>query len=340
MLNGKVVLITGGSGSFGKKFVEVILRDYPGVKKIIIYSRGELKQFNMKQIWPEKEFPQLRYFIGDVRDKDRLIRACEGVDVIIHAAAIKQVDTAEYNPEECIKTNVHGAMNVIDAAMIQRVKDVVALSTDKACAPINLYGATKLTSDKLFTAANNIKGSKDVRFSVVRYGNVMGSRGSVIPFFINKRDQGAAELPITDMRMTRFNISLEEGVALVMFALGHHLGGEIFIPKIPSYRICDVATAVAPNLRQVEVGIRPGEKLHEEMITVTDALDTIDLGSYYAILPSVSYCWTREDYLKQHNAKMVSFGFHYSSDNNTEWETPETLREKIKRCVDPNFEVK
>ena len=211
MLNGKVVLITGGSGSFGKKFVEVILRDYPDVKKIIIYSRGELKQFNMKQIWPEKDFPQLRYFIGDVRDKDRLIRACEGVDVIIHAAAIKQGDTAEYNPEECIKTNVHGAMNVIDAAMIQVVKDVVALSTDKACAPINLYGATKLTSDKLFTAANNIKGSKNIRFSVVRYGNVMGSRGSVIPFFIKKRDEGAEFLPITDMRMTRFNISLETG---------------------------------------------------------------------------------------------------------------------------------
>lgn len=340
MLNGKVVLITGGSGSFGKKFVEVILRDYPNVKKIIIYSRGELKQFNMKQIWSEKDFPQLRYFIGDVRDKDRLIRACEGVDVIIHAAAIKQVDTAEYNPEECIKTNVHGAMNVIDAAMIQGVKDVVALSTDKACAPINLYGATKLTSDKLFTAANNIKGSKNIRFSVVRYGNVMGSRGSVIPFFIKKRDEGAEFLPITDMRMTRFNISLEDGVALVMFALKNHLGGEIFIPKIPSYKICDVATAIAPNIKQVEVGIRPGEKLHEEMITVTDALDTIDLGRYYAILPSVSYCWTREDYLKHHYAKMVPFGFHYSSDINDEWETPETMRENIKKYVDPNFEAK
>lgn len=340
MLNGKTVLITGGSGSFGKKFVEVILRDYPNVKKIIIYSRGELKQFNMKQVWPEKDFPQLRYFIGDVRDKDRLIRACEGVDVIIHAAAIKQVDTAEYNPEECIKTNIHGAMNVIDAAMIKGVKDVVALSTDKACAPINLYGATKLTSDKLFTAANNIKGSKDIRFSVVRYGNVMGSRGSVIPFFIKKRDDGAEFLPITDMRMTRFNISLEDGVALVMFALGHHLGGEIFIPKIPSYKISDVATAIAPNMKQVEVGIRPGEKLHEEMITVTDALDTIDLGKYYAILPSVSYCWKREDYLKHHNATPVPFGFHYSSDINDQWETPETMRENIRRYVDPNFEVK
>lgn len=340
MLNDKTVLITGGSGSFGKKFVEVILRDYPNVKKIIIYSRGELKQFNMKQIWPEKDFPQLRYFIGDVRDLNRLKRACEGVDVIIHAAAIKQVDTAEYNPDECIKTNVNGAQNVIEAALACGVKDVVALSTDKACAPINLYGATKLTSDKLFTAANNIKGSKNIRFSVVRYGNVMGSRGSVIPFFISKRDSGATELPITDMRMTRFNISLEAGVQLVMFALEHHLGGEIFIPKIPSYRICDIATAIAPNLKQVEVGIRPGEKLHEEMITVTDALDTIDLGKYYAILPSVSYCWQKDDYIRHHNARMVPFGFHYSSDINDEWETVESMRENIIKYVDPNFEVK
>jgi len=340
MLNGKVVLITGGSGSFGKKFVETILRDYPQIKKIVIYSRGELKQFNMKQIWSEKKYPQLRYYIGDVRDKDRLIRACEGVDVIIHAAAIKQVDTAEYNPEECIKTNVHGAMNVIDAALITGVKDVVALSTDKACAPINLYGATKLTSDKLFTAANNIKGAKDIRFSVVRYGNVMGSRGSVIPFFINKRDQGADFLPITDMRMTRFNISLDDGVALVMYAIAHHMGGEIFIPKIPSYKICDIATAIAPNMKQVEVGIRPGEKLHEEMITVTDAIDTIDIGKYYAILPSISDRYTREDFLKHHNATHVPFGFHYSSDINNQWETVESMRDNIKKYVDPSFEVK
>lgn len=339
MLNGKTVLITGGSGSFGNKFVEVILRDYPGVKKIIIYSRGELKQFNMRQRWPEKDYPQLRYFIGDVRDKDRLIRACEGVDVIIHAAAMKQVDTAEYNPDECIKTNVNGAQNVIAAALACGVKDVVALSTDKACAPINLYGATKLTSDKLFIAANNIKGSRNLRFSVVRYGNVMGSRGSVIPFFMKKRDEGAAQIPITDFRMTRFNISLEEGVALVMYALGHHLGGEIFIPKIPSYHIRDVATAVAPGIPQVEVGIRPGEKLHEEMITVTDALDTIDLGPYYAILPSVSFCWTKDDYMKHHDAKPVPFGFHYSSDSNESWETVESLREKIRKYVDPVFEI-
>ena len=338
-LNGKVVLITGGTGSFGNKFVETILRDYPKVKKIVIYSRGELKQYNMKQKYPEKDFPMLRYLIGDVRDAARLKMACDGVDVIIHAAAIKQVDTAEYNPRECIKTNVNGAVNVIDAALECGVHDVVALSTDKACAPINLYGSTKLTSDKLFTAANNIKGSRDIRFSVVRYGNVMGSRGSVIPFFIKKRDEGATELPITDMRMTRFNISLQEGVDLVMWALGHHLGGEIFIPKIPSYKICDVATAIAPNMKQVEVGIRPGEKLHEEMITPTDSLNTIDIGQYYAILPSVSFAHTTEDYLKHYNAHFVEQGFHFSSDKNDNWETVESLREKFKKII-PGFEVK
>jgi len=341
MLNNKVVLITGGSGSFGKKFVEVILRDYPKVKKIIIYSRGELKQFEMKQRWPDSQYPQMRYFIGDVRDKDRLMQACEGVDVIIHAAAMKQVDTAEYNPDECIKTNVNGAQNVIAAALACGVKDVVALSTDKACAPINLYGATKLTSDKLFVAANNMKGSRDVRFSVVRYGNVMGSRGSVIPFFIKKRDEGAEFLPITDMRMTRFNISLEAGVELVMFALGHHLGGEIFVPKIPSYHIRDVASAIAPDIRQVEVGIRPGEKLHEEMITVTDSLNTIDIGKYYAILPSVTFTGkrTKEDYLQHHHAVPVPEGFHYSSDQNEQWETVESMRENIVKFVDPDFRV-
>lgn len=339
MLNGKVVLITGGTGSFGNKFVETILRDYPNVKKIIIYSRGELKQYNMKQKYPEKDFPMMRYLIGDVRDGERLKRACEGVDVIIHAAAIKQVDTAEYNPRECIKTNVDGAVNVINAAIDCGVHDVVALSTDKACAPINLYGATKLTSDKLFIAANNIKGSRDLRFSVVRYGNVMGSRGSVIPLFIKLRDQGATELPITDMRMTRFNISLQEGVDLVMWAIGHHLGGELFIPKIPSYKITDVAKAIAPNLPLKEIGIRPGEKLHEEMITPTDSLSTIDIGKYYAILPSVSYMHTNEDFLKHHNGKWVAQGFYYASDNNEEWDTVETLREKFAKVI-PGFEVK
>lgn len=340
MLNDKSVLITGGTGSFGKKFVETILTRYPDVKRIVIYSRDELKQFELKQKYPYEKYPQLRFFIGDVRDGERLKRACQGIDVIIHAAAIKQVDTAEYNPEECIKTNVNGAQNVINAALETEVQHVVALSTDKACAPINLYGATKLTSDKLFTAANNIKGENPVKFSVVRYGNVMGSRGSVIPFFINKRDNGAKELPITDMRMTRFNISLQAGVDLVLWAIENHLGGEIFIPKIPSYHIKDVATAIAPNLPQVEIGIRPGEKLHEEMITPTDALNTIDIGKYYAILPSVSFKHNREDYIKHHNGVPVPDGFHYSSDNNQEWETMETMREKIKEFVDPNFEVK
>ncbi len=340
MLNNKSVLITGGTGSFGKKFVETILHRYPDVKKIAIYSRDELKQFELKQKYPHDKYPQLRFFIGDVRDGERLKRACQGIDVIIHAAAIKQVDTAEYNPDECLKTNVHGAQNVINAALATKVQHVVALSTDKACAPINLYGATKLTSDKLFTAANNIKGENPVKFSVVRYGNVMGSRGSVIPFFINKRDNGATELPITDMRMTRFNISLQAGVDLVLWAIEHHLGGEIFIPKIPSYHIKDVATAIAPNLPQVEVGIRPGEKLHEEMITATDALNTIDIGKYYAILPSVSFKYNREDYIRHHNAVPVPDGFHYSSDKNEEWETVETMREKIKEFVDPNFVVK
>lgn len=342
MLNNKNVLITGGTGSFGKQFVKTILHDYPDVNKIIIYSRGELKQFNMKQMYPEDKYPQLRYFIGDVRDGERLKRACEGVDVIIHAAAIKQVDTAEYNPDECIKTNINGAQNVINAALECGVKDVVALSTDKACAPINLYGATKLTSDKLFIAANNISGSKNIKFSVVRYGNVMGSRGSVIPFFIDKRDKGAKELPITDMRMTRFNISLQAGVDLVMFALGHHIGGELFIPKIPSYKITDVAIAIAPNLPQVEVGIRPGEKLHEEMITATDSLNTIDLGKYYAILPSITFNGKRgkNDYIKHYNAKPVPEGFHYSSDNNEMWETVESMRENIVKYCDSNFKVK
>jgi len=337
MLNNKSVLITGGTGSFGKKFTELILKEYPNVKRIVIYSRDELKQFELKQKYPQQKYPQLRFFIGDVRDKARLTRACEGIDVIIHAAAIKQVDTAEYNPTECIRTNVDGAENVIDAALACGVKDVVALSTDKACAPINLYGSTKLTSDKLFTAANNISGSKDIRFSVVRYGNVMGSRGSVIPFFMGKKSEGV--LPITHMEMTRFNISLEAGVRLVFFAIDNALGGEIFVPKIPSYKITDVAKAVAPDCELTEVGIRPGEKLHEEMITETDSLNTIELGDYYAILPSVSFKNQREDFIKHHNAKPVPFGFKYNSGTNTEWETVETLREKIKTFVDPNFKV-
>lgn len=335
MLSDKVVLITGGTGSFGKKFVETILQRYPTVKKMIIFSRDELKQSDLKQKYPPNIYSQLRFFIGDVRDKDRLCRACEGVDVIIHAAAIKQVDTAEYNPTECVRTNIGGAENVIHAALECGVRDVVALSTDKACAPINLYGATKLVSDKLFTAANNIRGSKDIRFSVVRYGNVMGSRGSVIPFFLKKRSEG--ELPITHQEMTRFNISLEDGVNMVMFAIEHHLGGEIFIPKIPSYKILDVASAIAPECKLKTVGIRPGEKLHEEMITDTDSLNTIDLGKHYAILPSVSFTYSEDEYMAHHKATKVPFGFKYNSGTNTEWESIESLRKLIVEHVDSNF---
>lgn len=335
MLNYKSVLITGGTGSFGKKFVETILTRYPGIKRIVIYSRDELKQFELKQKYPAGQYPQMRFFIGDIRGAARLKRACEGVDVIIHAAALKQVDTAEYNPDECIKTNVLGAQNVIDAALASNVKEVVALSTDKACAPNNLYGATKLVSDKLFTAANNMKGSRDIRFSAVRYGNVMGSRGSVIPFFIQKRTEGV--LPITHPGMTRFNISLQAGVDLVLFAIGNHLGGEIFVPKIPSYKIMDVAMAIAPTCKTEVVGIRPGEKLHEELITETDALETINLGKYYAILPSVSYYQSKDDYLKHHQAIPVPPGFRYNSSTNNEWETVESIRQAIIEHVDPNF---
>ena len=337
MLNNKRVLITGGTGSFGKQFIKTILKNYPGVGKIVIYSRDELKQSILRLEYPSAKYPQLRFFIGDVRDKDRLTRACEGVDVIIHAAAIKQVDTAEYNPTECIRTNIDGAENVIHAALDCGVKNVVALSTDKACAPINLYGATKLVSDKLFTAANNIRGSKDIKFSVVRYGNVMGSRGSVIPFFMNKKSEGI--LPVTHPEMTRFNISLQAGVDMVMYALEHHLGGEIFIPKIPSYRILDIAEAVSPGCETPIVGIRPGEKLHEEMITDTDSLNTIDLGKYYAILPSVSFTYSEDDYLLHHKATKVPFGFRYNSGTNDEWETVDSLRDLIIEHVDANFEA-
>ena len=335
MLNNKSILITGGTGSFGKQFIETILKSFPDVKKIIIYSRDEMKQFELKEKYHQSDYPQLRFFIGDIRDSERVKQACEGVDVIIHAAALKQVDTAEYNPTECIRTNIQGAENVIQAALQCGVKDVVALSTDKACAPINLYGATKLASDKLFITANNIKGSKNIRFSVVRYGNVMGSRGSVIPFFLSKRKDGV--LPITHEEMTRFNISLQDGVNLVLYAIEHHLGGEIFIPKIPSYKILDVAEAISPESKIELVGIRPGEKLHEEMITDTDSINTLDLGKYFVILPSVSFQYSEEKYLKHHKAKKVPFGFRYNSGTNENWETVESIRNLIKEHVDPNF---
>ena len=328
------ILVTGGTGSFGKSFVKEILTNYPEVKRLVVYSRDELKQFEMEQEFPRARYPQMRYFIGDVRDRSRLTRACEGVDTIIHAAALKQVPAAENNPMECILTNIHGAENVISAALDSQVKNVVALSTDKAAAPINLYGATKLCSDKLFVAANNIKGARDLKLSVVRYGNVMGSRGSVIPFFLKKKNEGV--LPITDATMTRFNISLEAGVEMVLHALRSAKGGEIFIPKIPSYRITDVAEAVAPKARQQIVGIRPGEKIHEEMITASDSFTTVDLGTYYAILPQ-GHRYTTEEYCAQTGAKLVAQGFVYNSGTNHEWLSVAQIRELIVQHVDPTF---
>ncbi|WP_233138163.1 MULTISPECIES: UDP-N-acetylglucosamine 4,6-dehydratase (inverting) [unclassified Mucilaginibacter] len=333
-LKGKSILVTGGTGSFGKKFIETILTNYPEVKRVIVYSRDELKQFEMAQQFSPEKYKAIRYFIGDVRDKERLKRACENVDIIIHAAALKQVPAAEYNPMECIKTNIFGAENVIDAALDSNVTDVVALSTDKAAAPINLYGATKLCSDKLFVAANNMKGSRDLKFSVVRYGNVMGSRGSVIPFFLSKRDSGV--LPITDEKMTRFNISLEDGVKMVLHALENAWGGEIFVPKIPSYRIGDVADAVGPKCEKVVTGIRPGEKIHEEMITASDSYNTVDVGTYYVILPQ-TFRYTKEDYMKANNAHEVPAGFEYNSGSNDEWLDVDGIRGLIKDHIDPEF---
>jgi len=340
-LNGKSILITGGTGSFGKMFTKLILERNPDVKKLVIFSRDEQKHFNMAQEFPEDKYPAIRFFIGDVRDKSRLVRAFEGIDIVIHAAAMKHVHLAEYNPMECVKTNINGAENVIDAALETGVKHVVALSTDKAAAPINLYGATKLASDKLFVAANNMRGERDVRFSVVRYGNVMGSNGSVMPFFLNKKKSGDKFIPITDNRMTRFNISLEDGCEMVFYAIEKAWGGEIFVPKIPSYKISDVATAIAPKLKQRVVGIRPGEKLHEEMITVSDSINTVDLGGYYAILPQKSpYSqYSKEDYKRAFGCVDVEEGFFYDSGNNKDWETVDTLREYVKIHVDPNFKA-
>ena len=333
-LNNKSVLITGGTGSLGKELTKTILKKWPRVKRLVIYSRDEQKQFQMAQDYPRSEYPMIRYFIGDVRDLDRLKRAFTNIDYVIHAAAMKHVHIAEYNPDECVKTNIGGAENVIKAALDSCVTNVVALSTDKACAPINLYGATKLASDKLFIAANNIKGNKDIKFSVVRYGNVMGSNGSVIPFFIKKRIEKV--LPITDINMTRFNISLEGGVEMVLHALNNAWGGEVFIPKIPSYKILDIAKAIGPDCEHKVIGIRPGEKIHEEMIMASDSFTTYDLGKYYVILPQMT-SWNLEDYINNFSAKLVPQGFSYSSDKNTEWETVEQLRVLIKNHVDQEF---
>ena len=316
MFKNKSILITGGTGSFGKKFIETILNNY-SPKKVVIYSRDELKQFEMQQQWPDKG--PMRYFIGDIRDSNRLNRAMEDIDIVVHAAALKQVPAAEYNPFEAVKTNIIGGQNVIEAALSQGVEKVIALSTDKAAAPINLYGATKLTSDKLFVAANNYKGKRDIKFSVVRYGNVMGSRGSVIPFFQNKKDTGV--LPITDKRMTRFNITLKEGVDFVLNSLDKMWGGEIFVPKIPSYNILDIAKAIAPECKIEVIGIRPGEKLHEEMITETDSLSSIEFEDYFVISPSTRL-WDIHQFRNKSNSsigEMCKPGFSYNSGNNKEF---------------------
>jgi len=336
-LNGKSILITGGTGSLGKALTRRIYREWPGVQRLVIFSRDEQKQFVMAQEYPVADYPSIRFFIGDVRDRERLVRAMRGIDYVIHAAAMKHVHLAEYNPSECIKTNVGGAENVIYASLETKVERVVALSTDKACAPINLYGATKLTSDKLFIAANNIKGWNPIRFSVVRYGNVMGSNGSVIPFFIRKKREQDF-LPITDAAMTRFNISLDGGVDMVFHALANAWGGEIFIPKIPSYKITEVAEAIAPNHEHRVVGIRPGEKIHEEMITTSDSFYTYDMGKYYAILPTVPN-WDLEKFKTTFGATRVSSGFSYNSGTNTEWVSVAELRRFIVDHVDPNFVV-
>lgn len=333
-LNGKSILITGGTGSLGKHLTKNILSKFPNIKRLVILSRDEQKQFEMAQEYPHSKYPAIRYFIGDVRDADRLKKAFKDIDFVIHAAAMKHVPIAEYNPMECVKTNVLGAENVINAAMETGIKHVVALSTDKAAAPINLYGATKLCSDKLFVAANNIRGKLDIKFSVVRYGNVMGSNGSVIPFFMKKKKGGV--LPITDVNMTRFNISLQGGVDMVLHALETAWGGEIFVPKIPSYKITDVATAIGPECKQEVVGIRPGEKVHEEMITSSDSFTTYDLGKYYAILPQTPN-FNLQEYIKHFNAKLVPQGFQYNSGENKEWVSVEDMRKLIVEHVDAHF---
>lgn len=336
-LKDKSILVTGGTGSFGKKFVEMVLEKYPDIKRLVIFSRDELKQFEMQQQFSPEKYKGLRYFIGDVRDKDRLLRAFEGVDIVIHAAAMKQVPAAEYNPTECIRTNVTGAENVIDAALQKGVKNVVALSTDKAAAPINLYGATKLCSDKLFVAANNIRGHADIRFSVVRYGNVMGSRGSVIPFFLKKKTSGV--IPVTHEKMSRFNISLREGVELVFHAMEHAVGGEIFVPKLPSYNIMTLAEAIAPDAKIEVVGIRPGEKIHEDMITPSDALNTLEFERHFVIYPTNGFWDARANTLvKEGKAGRVKEDFGYNSGSNSDWLSIEQIRNLIREHIDPDFQ--
>jgi len=328
MLNGKSLLITGGTGSLGTALTKRIFEQYSDIKRLVIFSRDEQKQFKMAQEFPSEKYPSIRYFIGDIRDSLRVKRALRDIDYVIHTAAMKHVPIAEYNPMECIKTNVIGAENLINACLESNVKKVVALSTDKAAAPINLYGATKLTSDKLFIAANNIKGNDIINFSVVRYGNVMGSNGSVIPFFLRKRQERI--LPITDPKMTRFNISLEDGVEMVLHALENAWGGEIFVPKIPSYRITDLANAIGPECDHSIIGIRSGEKIHEEMITKSDSFTTYDLGRYFVILPQHPV-WDLNIYIEKFKAKKVEEGFSYNSGENKDFLTVDELRILIEK---------
>ena len=333
MLNGKSILITGGTGSFGKAFTKQILKQFPKIKRLVIFSRDELKQFEMEKEFPIKKYKALRYFIGDVRDLSRLIRAFQGIDIVIHAAALKQVPTAEYNPMEYIKTNVVGAQNIIEASIEKKIKKVIALSSDKAAAPINLYGATKLCSDKLFVAANNYSG-QDGLFSVVRYGNVMGSRGSIIPHFLKERDTG--HLNITDKSMTRFNITLEQSVNMVLFAVKNSFGSEILVPKIPSYKITDLAKSIAPSCKTNIIGIRPGEKIHEEMITESDSFSTFDIGDYYIILPNDNKKILKH-YSKKLSLKKVKKGFRYNSGLNPNFLKIEQIRKLIVKHLDKNF---
>jgi len=341
-IDNKVILLTGGSGSFGRKFIDITLRDYPGVRKIIVYSRDEMKHLEMMRLYPHKQFPQLRFFVGDVRDKDRLMRACEGVDVLIHAASMMTLEASEYNPDETIKTNITGSQNVIDCSIKCGIRNVLALSADKACSPASLYGASQLVSDKLFVAANNIVGQKDIHFSVIRYGNVMGSKGSVFHYFLERAKLGGRELPITDKRMTRFLITNQQVVDLVYYVIEKQLGGEIFVPKMPSYRITDLAEAIAPKMKPVVVGKRAGEKLYDDIIAESDADNTLEARDFFVIIPFMAYngknC--RSDYEEYYKAKPVSEDFRYSSFNNPVFETVGTLREKIRQYIDYNFITK
>ena len=341
-IDNKTILITGGSGSFGRKFIDITLRDYPGVRKIIVYSRDEMKHLEMMRLYPEKQFPQLRFFVGDVRDKERLMRACEGVEILIHAASLMTLEVSEYNPDEVIKTNILGAQNVIDCCLKRGIHNVIALSSDKACSPASLYGASQLVSDKLFVAANNITGGKDIQFSVIRYGNVMGAKGSVFRFFMERAKIGGKELPITDKRMTRFLISNQQVVDLVHYVIEKQLGGEIIVPKMPSYCITDLAEAIAPKMGLKEIGKRPGEKLYDDIISESDADNTLEARDFYVIIPFTSYVGSRDKsrYQDHYKAQPVPEDFHYSSNTNAMFETVETLREKIRRYIDYNFKAK